>query len=192
MNILLTAINAKYIHSNLAVYSLRAYAKKQGHEVQIAEYTINQRTMVSCTAQRLRMFLDMGHFYREKGYLDCNHSRVRRTEIFLEFAVTVDDENADLYREALLFDLYKIEKSKSRPKWAPDLSAKHRRISQYLRTLGMEKKYCHMEPFSCLRISDNEIRIGKKGEPVWILFNYEERNPLTNAAELTEVVLEGI
>ena len=28
MKVLLTAINAKYIHSNLAVYSLKAYAKK--------------------------------------------------------------------------------------------------------------------------------------------------------------------
>lgn len=40
--ILLTAINAKYIHSNLAVYSLRAYARKQGMETGLAEYTINQ------------------------------------------------------------------------------------------------------------------------------------------------------
>lgn len=40
MKILLTAINAKYIHSNLAVYSLKAYAKDPG--VEIAEYTINQ------------------------------------------------------------------------------------------------------------------------------------------------------
>ena len=30
MNILLTAINAKYIHSNPAVYSLRAYACRYG------------------------------------------------------------------------------------------------------------------------------------------------------------------
>jgi len=46
MNILLTAINAKYIHSNLAVYSLRAYAagkcEKYKEEIVIAEYTINQ------------------------------------------------------------------------------------------------------------------------------------------------------
>ncbi len=40
--ILLAAINAKYIHSNLAVYSLRAYAGKQGIETELAEYTINQ------------------------------------------------------------------------------------------------------------------------------------------------------
>ena len=43
MKILLTAINAKYIHSNLAVYSLRAYAQKLGYSVQLAEYTINHR-----------------------------------------------------------------------------------------------------------------------------------------------------
>ena len=47
MNILLTAINAKYIHSNPAVYSLRACACRYGgsryeEEIRIAEYTINQ------------------------------------------------------------------------------------------------------------------------------------------------------
>lgn len=43
MNILLIAINAKYIHSNLAVYSLRAYAKEYREHIHIAEYTINHR-----------------------------------------------------------------------------------------------------------------------------------------------------
>lgn len=42
MKVLLTAINAKYIHSNLAVYSLRAYAGKYAQQTEIAEYTINQ------------------------------------------------------------------------------------------------------------------------------------------------------
>lgn len=45
MNILLVAVNAKYIHSNLAVYSLKAYAEKQNclcGSINIAEYTINQ------------------------------------------------------------------------------------------------------------------------------------------------------
>ena len=44
MKVLLTAINAKYIHSNLAVYSLKAYAKEYQKEIEIAEFTINQRT----------------------------------------------------------------------------------------------------------------------------------------------------
>lgn len=46
MKILLTAINAKYIHSNLAVYSLKAYAEEYadgGNEIELAEFTINHR-----------------------------------------------------------------------------------------------------------------------------------------------------
>lgn len=44
MKTILTAVNAKYIHSNLAVYSLRAYADKYKENIEIAEYTINQQT----------------------------------------------------------------------------------------------------------------------------------------------------
>ena len=44
MKLLLVAINAKYIHSNLAVYSLRAYAEKFQESIEIGEYTINNRS----------------------------------------------------------------------------------------------------------------------------------------------------
>ncbi len=44
MRIVLAAVNAKYIHSNLAVYSLRAYAREYRGQIAIAEYTINHRT----------------------------------------------------------------------------------------------------------------------------------------------------
>ncbi|WP_202621577.1 B12-binding domain-containing radical SAM protein [Anaerocolumna sedimenticola] len=44
MKILLTAINAKYIHSNLAIYSLRSYAKVYRQQIQLAEFTINNYT----------------------------------------------------------------------------------------------------------------------------------------------------
>ena len=43
MKVLLAAINAKYIHSNLAVYSLRAFADRYRESTEIAEYTINQQ-----------------------------------------------------------------------------------------------------------------------------------------------------
>ena len=42
MKILLTAVNAKYIHSNLAVYSIRANAKEYRARITLGEYTINQ------------------------------------------------------------------------------------------------------------------------------------------------------
>lgn len=43
MKIVLAAVNAKYIHSNPAVYTLSASAKAHGVPVRIAEYTINQQ-----------------------------------------------------------------------------------------------------------------------------------------------------
>lgn len=39
----LVALNAKYIHSNLGVHSIRAYCKKQGVQIEVAEYTINNQ-----------------------------------------------------------------------------------------------------------------------------------------------------
>ena len=45
MKFLLAAINAKYIHSNLGVYSLKKYgeAKAKRISVEIGEYTINHQ-----------------------------------------------------------------------------------------------------------------------------------------------------
>nr|WP_297933417.1 B12-binding domain-containing radical SAM protein [uncultured Blautia sp.] len=63
MKILLAAVNAKYIHSNLAVYSMKAYAEKKGcagAEIKLAEYTINQQQDVI-----------LKNIYREKPEILC-------------------------------------------------------------------------------------------------------------------------
>ena len=41
MKVVLTAINAKYIHSNPAIYGLKAYAKPYDQWISLKEYTIN-------------------------------------------------------------------------------------------------------------------------------------------------------
>lgn len=43
MKLLLAAVNAKYIHSNLAVYSMKAYCRAFAKHIELAEYTINQQ-----------------------------------------------------------------------------------------------------------------------------------------------------
>ena len=40
MKVLLAAVNAKYIHSNLAVHSLKAYARTYTEEIEVAELCI--------------------------------------------------------------------------------------------------------------------------------------------------------
>lgn len=136
-----------------------------------------------------QMFLDMGHFYRKNGYLDCSHNRVRRTEIVLDFAVSVDPGRREVYQEALIFDLYKIEKSKSRPLWAQNLALEKKKTSRYLRAHGMEKKYCHLEKFLSL---DAEGKYREDGETQWFLFDYESRDPLMNEAAITVITEDQI
>lgn len=43
MKLLLAAVNAKYIHSNLAVYSMKAYCRAFADHIELLEYTINQQ-----------------------------------------------------------------------------------------------------------------------------------------------------
>lgn len=42
MKVLLTALNSKYIHTNLAVRYLHEFSVQRGYPCQICEYTINQ------------------------------------------------------------------------------------------------------------------------------------------------------
>ena len=42
MKVLLVAVNAKYIHSNLAIYSLKANCGRYEEQVKLMEYSINQ------------------------------------------------------------------------------------------------------------------------------------------------------
>ena len=43
MKVLLTALNAKYIHSSLALRSLKKYADAEGKYTVVKEFTINNR-----------------------------------------------------------------------------------------------------------------------------------------------------
>lgn len=157
-----------------------------------------------------QMFLDMAHFFREKGWLESSHSRIQWAEMFLEFAAAKDAGREIWYQEALVFDLYRIEKSKSRPLWAASLREYRKQMQGYLRRKGMEKSYCHLEPFWFLRIGTDgkpefaeipgtgkETRKTGVGQlwdtaPVWILFDYGRRDPLTNEAALTVICPENM
>ncbi len=75
MKVLLTAVNAKYIHSNLAVYSLKASAGAWKDQIVIREFTINQSIQhilerlymeeadvicFSCYIWNIRMIMELG------------------------------------------------------------------------------------------------------------------------------------
>lgn len=80
MKVLLTALNSKYIHTNLAVRSLQQFAAQRGYHSEIAEYTINQHLpdlidalyrqrpdvlLLSCYIWNIGMMMELAEEYRQ-------------------------------------------------------------------------------------------------------------------------------
>lgn len=138
------------------------------------------------------LYLKLAAYYRKKGLDQMSHTRLARAEILYDFAVQTDPDHRKLYGETLLFDLYIRENIKARPKWAPDLSAFHRKTSKMLRDMGYERKYCHLEPFhyAVSEINPWEMlsdykEIAYEEEPHGLLFDYEKRSTFSREAACT-------
>ena len=121
-----------------------------------------------------RMYEALGRFYEKKGYSEISHSRMRRYEILMEFAGEQKEIPSEALSDVMLLDLYLRENLKSRPSFALDQKPYERLIWDYRKAKKIPKT-AHIEVF----------RDGKK-----LLFDYTDRDPLTNNAQLTDITDE--
>ena len=121
-----------------------------------------------------RMYEALGRFYEKKGYSEISHSRMRRYEILMEFAGEQKEIPSEALSDVMLLDLYLRENLKSRPSFASDQKPYERLIWDYRKAEKIPKT-AHIEVF----------RDGKT-----ILFDYTDRDPLTNNAQLTDITDE--
>ena len=153
------------------------------------QFEITMKVMEPLFDSAFVMFQKLGVFYEEKGYFGMSHSRIRRAEILLEFMREQKSEDAvlQMLEESLTFDLYYRENCKSRPFWAPS-PAEFKEQTRYYCKNGVKS---HVEPFH-YRFPEkskkalNEIPTRLK-QPVYMLFDYENRDPLDHQAHVTEV-----
>ena len=113
----------------------------------------------------------LGSFYMEKGYGDVSHTRMRRYEILLEFLEDVPEISMDQVKDQMVYDLYLRENLKSRPGFARDQKPFERQILDFRKREKVAKN-AHVEVFA-----DGTV----------LLFNYADRDPLTNNAHVTDV-----
>ena len=113
----------------------------------------------------------LGSFYMEKGYGDVSHTRMRRYEILLEFLEDMPEISVDQVKDQMVYDLYLRENLKSRPGFARDQKPFERQIWDF-RKWEKVAKNAHVEVFA-----DGTV----------LLFNYADRDPLTNNAHVTDV-----
>ena len=113
----------------------------------------------------------LGSFYMEKGYGDVSHTRMRRYEILLEFMEDVSEISMDQVKDQMVYDLYLRENLKSRPGFARDQKPFERQIWDFRKREKVAKN-AHVEVFA-----DGKV----------LLFDYADRDPLTNNAHVTDV-----
>ena len=113
----------------------------------------------------------LGNFYMEKGYGDVSHTRMRRYEILLEFLEDVPEISMDQVKDQMVYDLYLRENLKSRPGFARDQKPFERQVWDFRKREKVAKN-AHVEVFA-----DGTV----------LLFNYADRDPLTNNAHVTDM-----
>ena len=80
-----------------------------------------------------------------------------------------------VFDQCMICDLYARENLKSRPSFAADLGKYKKTLREYARVYG---KQIHIEVFEC------------KDGPVFVLFDYQKRNPLTKEARIQALPYE--
>ena len=125
------------------------------------------------------LYEKLGAFYEKKGYTEISHSRMRRYEIFQEFAEEefgkATSRQGAMYCEkiadCMVYDLYLRENLKSHPSFEYDQKPFEKEIWEYRRQEKISKT-AHIEVF----------RDGRM-----LLFDYENRDPLLHNASVREI-----
>ncbi len=153
-------------------------------------------------ASPFAMYRELAEFYEKQGYFVNSPARSYRYQVLLAFACEKDKEQEAVYRELLTYDMYLRENVKSRPSFAGELQPYKEEIRDFYRREEEERKLLpeyrsydskqlarmtHLEPFfyPVWEMPGRET-VEEAKEPMFVLFDYETRNPLTGDARHLE------
>ena len=147
-------------------------------------------------ASPFMLYLELGKYYESHMLHFMSHSRITRYEILLDFIKSLNTKREEFYRELLTFDLYLRENVKNRPEFAGEYSVskeflnlfyeeetqQHRYLEGYVQYDKRQlRKMTHIEQFRYDVLGQGEAK------EVRILFDYENRSPLTHQATIFSI-----
>lgn len=142
-------------------------------------------------------FEGLGIFYEERGYGKISHTRIRRYEILLEFLGEAFPDKIQKFRNLAVLDVYARENVKSRPHFAADTGPYKDSIREFFQreevTRELLPSYEGYDWKQMWKMTHVEI-ITAGEQPKAILFDYNERDPLTGSArqiDVTERLIRG-
>ena len=128
--------------------------------------------LVSRFPSPFAFFERLAEFYESRREEQRKHSRVQRYELLLDFIRETFPEEEWYFRQLLTIDYYLRERAKARPSFAPDQTAYKEQLSEILRQTGKQN---HVE---AVPAGDGQVK--------YLVFDYENRDPLTHAARVIE------
>ncbi len=159
------------------------------------------------------MYEALADFYREEGHLAMSPARASRYQVLLDFAGRRDSRRREVYRELLTYDLYLRENAKSRPGFAPDISAWKEAARSFYREEEQRRRYLpdyegfdsrqlgrmtHLEPFAYpvwdidrMAAGYGAFGAGESMGHTFVLFDYRSRSPLNHEA-LARPIHDGL
>ena len=133
------------------------------------------------------MYEALADYYQEQGYFTNSPARAYRYQILLEFAAMKDPANREIYRELLTYDMYLRENLKSRPAFAAEITEEEKQnIRRFYQTEEQERHYLSAyDQYDWKQLSRmTHLELFRYPEPHYVLFDYQERNPLNYEAKV--------
>lgn len=180
---------------------------KQVEEMVELYYNSNQFTHTLPYLERFfedafTLFERLSAFYERKGYFVNTPSRMYRYEALLCFAIEETEGEEELLKELLTMDVYSRENAKTRPAFARDLLPYKERINGFYRLEEKRRetkehllknyegcepramvRMLHMEPcfYDIFGKAPTYRRLQRER---FVLFDYQDRNPLTHEGRM--------
>jgi len=153
-------------------------------------------------------YQQLGDYYEERQIVGFVHARIARYNILLEFVEKILPECAAPLRELLVYDLYLRENMKTRPSFGADLEPFKNVYYQFFKTAEQKNRegennvlwgyrayqarqmarMTHVEHFT-YNIEELEKSGRAIQEESHVLFDYNERHPLTMEAATTVILV---
>lgn len=136
-------------------------------------------------------YQELGSFYERKGYWGISHNRLRRYEILLEFLKEKDPGHERRYRKLAVLDVYARENAKSRPDFAESQEVYKDLFRNFYQREERERVYLpEYRNYDWKQIQKMTHLEAMEEEGVFVLFDYKNRDPLTNSARMIQVYLK--
>ncbi len=148
------------------------------------------------------LYEEISKYYEHSGIAEKAHSRTDRYLILLDFCKAIKDADVEIFKELLLFDLYLRDNLKSRPAFAAEISGDKELVRKVYMAEEKEHRYLSEKDYEgynsrqlakMTHLEKYEYNpYTKEKEPIYILFDYQIRNPLSHEARTVILKESGL